>query len=160
MRVCSQRASSLQRLFIFRLIVGFYSFSCVCFSLESWSSTMSWRKVSGAAPGGSWRSVPIPTGEDGSMDLSFQLLPSFNPFGFWARITRFLEKPEEGRTASRLASVVFYCLRRDTLSCMSNFLSLYIQATERIFGLFWVRRWCSFDWFVALLWPYFLSIKS
>uniref|UniRef100_A0A3B5L6P8 GHMP kinase C-terminal domain-containing protein n=1 Tax=Xiphophorus couchianus TaxID=32473 RepID=A0A3B5L6P8_9TELE len=53
------------------------------------------------------------------------------------RITRFLEKPEEGRTASRLASVVFYCLRRDTLSCMSNFLSLYTRATERTFGLFW-----------------------
>ncbi|XP_014826932.1 PREDICTED: glucuronokinase 1-like [Poecilia mexicana] len=53
------------------------------------------------------------------------------------RITRFLEKPEEGRTVSRLASVVFYCVRRDTLSYMSDFLSLQTRTTERTFGLFW-----------------------
>ncbi|XP_008423351.1 glucuronokinase with putative uridyl pyrophosphorylase [Poecilia reticulata] len=53
------------------------------------------------------------------------------------RITHFLEKPEEGRTASRLASVVFYCVRRDRLSYMSDFLSLQTRATERTFGLFW-----------------------
>uniref|UniRef100_A0A3B3UCK5 Glucuronokinase with putative uridyl pyrophosphorylase n=1 Tax=Poecilia latipinna TaxID=48699 RepID=A0A3B3UCK5_9TELE len=53
------------------------------------------------------------------------------------RITCFLEKPEEGRTVSRLASVVFYCVRRDTLSYMSDFLSLQTRTTERTFGLFW-----------------------
>ncbi|MEQ2285357.1 hypothetical protein AMECASPLE_030851 [Ameca splendens] len=56
------------------------------------------------------------------------------------RITRFLEKPEEERTTSRLASVVFYCIRGETLSYMSDFLSLQPQASERTFGLFWVRR--------------------
>lgn len=53
------------------------------------------------------------------------------------RINRFLEKPEEGRTESRLASVVFYCIRRETLSYMSDFLSLKPHAVERTLGLFW-----------------------
>ncbi|KAF1393653.1 hypothetical protein PFLUV_G00018270 [Perca fluviatilis] len=53
------------------------------------------------------------------------------------RITRFLEKPQEGLTASRLASVVFYCIRRDTLSYLSDFLRMQPQATDRSFGRFW-----------------------
>uniref|UniRef100_A0A667YPV0 Glucuronokinase with putative uridyl pyrophosphorylase n=1 Tax=Myripristis murdjan TaxID=586833 RepID=A0A667YPV0_9TELE len=53
------------------------------------------------------------------------------------RITRFLEKPQEGLTASRLASVVFYCLRKNTLPCLSEFLSLQPQAQDRSFGQFW-----------------------
>ncbi|KAF7655124.1 hypothetical protein LDENG_00060490 [Lucifuga dentata] len=53
------------------------------------------------------------------------------------RITSFLEKPEEGLTGSRLASVVFYCIRRETLSCLSDFLSLQPQANDRSFGQFW-----------------------
>ncbi|XP_017289322.1 glucuronokinase with putative uridyl pyrophosphorylase isoform X2 [Kryptolebias marmoratus] len=53
------------------------------------------------------------------------------------RITHFLEKPQEGLTDSRLASVVFYCIRRDTLSCMLDFLRLQPQSTNRTFGQFW-----------------------
>uniref|UniRef100_A0A3Q2CA97 Glucuronokinase with putative uridyl pyrophosphorylase n=1 Tax=Cyprinodon variegatus TaxID=28743 RepID=A0A3Q2CA97_CYPVA len=52
-------------------------------------------------------------------------------------ITRFLEKPEEGRTASRLASVVFYCIRKETLAYMPEYLRLQPGAAERTFGLFW-----------------------
>uniref|UniRef100_A0A3Q1CVQ9 GHMP kinase N-terminal domain-containing protein n=1 Tax=Amphiprion ocellaris TaxID=80972 RepID=A0A3Q1CVQ9_AMPOC len=52
------------------------------------------------------------------------------------RITRFMEKPQDG-TTSRLASVVFYCIQRDTLSYMSEFLNLQPQATDRSFGRFW-----------------------
>uniref|UniRef100_A0A8D3DR34 Glucuronokinase with putative uridyl pyrophosphorylase n=1 Tax=Scophthalmus maximus TaxID=52904 RepID=A0A8D3DR34_SCOMX len=50
------------------------------------------------------------------------------------RITRFSEKPQSGLTASRLASVVFYCIQRDTLSFLSDFLNLQPQATDRSFG--------------------------
>uniref|UniRef100_A0A3Q3QZW6 GHMP kinase C-terminal domain-containing protein n=1 Tax=Monopterus albus TaxID=43700 RepID=A0A3Q3QZW6_MONAL len=53
------------------------------------------------------------------------------------RITRFLEKPQEGLTASRLASVVFYCIQRDTLPYMSDFLCLQPRSTDRSFGRFW-----------------------
>lgn len=54
------------------------------------------------------------------------------------RITRFLEKPPEGLTTSRLASVVFYCIQKDTLSYLSDFLRLQPRATDRTFGQFWV----------------------
>uniref|UniRef100_A0A3Q3N7N5 Glucuronokinase with putative uridyl pyrophosphorylase n=1 Tax=Mastacembelus armatus TaxID=205130 RepID=A0A3Q3N7N5_9TELE len=54
------------------------------------------------------------------------------------RITRFLEKPQAGLTTSRLASVVFYCIQRDTLSYLSDFLSLQPQqASDITFGQFW-----------------------
>ncbi|CAL8350698.1 unnamed protein product [Lota lota] len=53
------------------------------------------------------------------------------------RINRFMEKPEEELTDSQLASVVFYCLQRDTLSYLSEFLSLTPQAQDRSFGKFW-----------------------
>lgn len=54
------------------------------------------------------------------------------------RITRFLEKPPEGLSASRLASVVFHCLQRDSLAHLSDFLSLRPQSAARSFGHFWV----------------------
>ncbi|KAG7479701.1 glucuronokinase 1-like [Solea senegalensis] len=53
------------------------------------------------------------------------------------RITRFLEKPPAGTTSSRLASVVFYCIQKDTLSHLSDFLRLQPQATDRSLGRFW-----------------------
>ncbi|XP_034023652.1 glucuronokinase with putative uridyl pyrophosphorylase isoform X2 [Thalassophryne amazonica] len=53
------------------------------------------------------------------------------------RVTCFLEKPQEGLTSSRLASVVFYCIQRKTLSHLSEFLSLQSQASHRTFGQFW-----------------------
>ncbi|XP_033833473.1 glucuronokinase with putative uridyl pyrophosphorylase [Periophthalmus magnuspinnatus] len=53
------------------------------------------------------------------------------------KITRFLEKPAEGLTVSRLASVVFYCLQKDTLSYLSEFLCLQPKATDKTFGQFW-----------------------
>ncbi|XP_064158531.1 glucuronokinase with putative uridyl pyrophosphorylase [Anguilla rostrata] len=53
------------------------------------------------------------------------------------RVTRFLEKPRDGLTTSRLASVVFYCLRKDTLPYLSAFLSRQPDAQGRSLGMFW-----------------------
>ncbi|XP_034557125.1 glucuronokinase with putative uridyl pyrophosphorylase [Notolabrus celidotus] len=53
------------------------------------------------------------------------------------RITRFVEKPQDGLTASRLASVVFYCIRSNTLSYLSDFLNLQPRARDRTFGQLW-----------------------
>ncbi|XP_069039138.1 glucuronokinase with putative uridyl pyrophosphorylase isoform X1 [Lepisosteus oculatus] len=53
------------------------------------------------------------------------------------RITRFLEKPNAGLTGSRLASVVFYCLRRQTLPCLAQFLDLHPCAEDRMLGRLW-----------------------
>ncbi|KAL0973053.1 hypothetical protein UPYG_G00198280 [Umbra pygmaea] len=53
------------------------------------------------------------------------------------RITCFLEKPPEGVMASRLASVVFYCIRKATLPYLSDFLTLQPKAQDRSFGRFW-----------------------
>ncbi|KAJ8280791.1 hypothetical protein GJAV_G00059010 [Gymnothorax javanicus] len=53
------------------------------------------------------------------------------------RVTRFLEKPRDGLTTSRLASVVFYCLRRATLPYLSAFLSRHPNAQGRSLGMFW-----------------------
>ncbi|XP_068601905.1 glucuronokinase with putative uridyl pyrophosphorylase [Brachionichthys hirsutus] len=53
------------------------------------------------------------------------------------RISHFLEKPHEGLMKSRLASVVFYCLRRDTLSYLSDFVKMQPRAAGRSFGQFW-----------------------
>lgn len=46
-------------------------------------------------------------------------------------------------TSSRLASVVFYCIRRETLPCLSDFLHLQPEATDKTFGQFWVCQWQS-----------------
>ncbi|XP_029964462.1 uncharacterized protein LOC115400605 [Salarias fasciatus] len=53
------------------------------------------------------------------------------------RISRFLEKPRPGLTASRLASVVFYCIRKETLPHMCDYLGLQPRASDRSFGRFW-----------------------
>ncbi|XP_041851602.1 glucuronokinase with putative uridyl pyrophosphorylase isoform X1 [Melanotaenia boesemani] len=53
------------------------------------------------------------------------------------RITGFLEKPQAGLTESRLASVVFYCIQKETLTHMSDFLSHKPEARDRTFGQFW-----------------------
>lgn len=53
------------------------------------------------------------------------------------RVMRFLEKPQEGLTASRLASVVFYCLRKESLPYISEFLYNHPDVTDRTFGKFW-----------------------
>ncbi|XP_061073037.1 glucuronokinase with putative uridyl pyrophosphorylase isoform X2 [Conger conger] len=53
------------------------------------------------------------------------------------RVTRFLEKPRDGLTTSRLASVVFYCLRKTTLPYLSAFLSQRPDAAGRSLGMFW-----------------------
>lgn len=53
------------------------------------------------------------------------------------RVTRFLEKPQEGVTASRLASVVFYCLRKESLTYISEFLNKHLDVKDRTFGKFW-----------------------
>ncbi|XP_043115329.1 glucuronokinase with putative uridyl pyrophosphorylase isoform X1 [Puntigrus tetrazona] len=53
------------------------------------------------------------------------------------RVTRFFEKPQEGITASRLASVVFYCLRKESLPYISEFLIQHPDVNDKTFGKFW-----------------------
>ncbi|XP_016379465.1 glucuronokinase 1-like [Sinocyclocheilus rhinocerous] len=53
------------------------------------------------------------------------------------RVMRFFEKPQEGVTASRLASVVFYCLRKESLLYISEFLIQHPDVNDRTFGTFW-----------------------
>ncbi|XP_076024005.1 glucuronokinase with putative uridyl pyrophosphorylase [Genypterus blacodes] len=53
------------------------------------------------------------------------------------RISSFLEKPQVGVTRSRLASVVFYCIRRETLPYLSDFLRLQPPDKHSSFGHFW-----------------------
>uniref|UniRef100_A0A671NIX3 Glucuronokinase 1-like n=1 Tax=Sinocyclocheilus anshuiensis TaxID=1608454 RepID=A0A671NIX3_9TELE len=53
------------------------------------------------------------------------------------RVMRFFEKPQEGVTASRLASVVFYCLSRESLLYISEFLIQHPDVNDRTFGTFW-----------------------
>ncbi|XP_028666078.1 glucuronokinase with putative uridyl pyrophosphorylase [Erpetoichthys calabaricus] len=50
------------------------------------------------------------------------------------RIIKFYEKPVAGITNSRLASVVFYCLRKDTLPSISEFLHLKENVNDRVLG--------------------------
>ncbi|XP_046854466.1 uncharacterized protein LOC124447545 [Xenia sp. Carnegie-2017] len=50
------------------------------------------------------------------------------------RIVKFLEKPEPHETKSRLASVVFYCLRKDILYTVEEFLKNNQKPEERVFG--------------------------
>lgn len=60
------------------------------------------------------------------------------------RIKHFLEKPQEGVTASRLASVVFYCLRKETLSHLSDFLLKNPDVEYRTLGRLWVSALVQF----------------
>ncbi|PIK45766.1 hypothetical protein BSL78_17371 [Apostichopus japonicus] len=50
------------------------------------------------------------------------------------RITKFYEKPREGDTKSRLASVVFYCFQKQTLNTVSQYLSDHLEVDQRCFG--------------------------
>lgn len=50
------------------------------------------------------------------------------------RISKFYEKPCAGATDSRLASVVFYCFQRKTLSTLGKYLSQYPQVNDRGLG--------------------------
>ena len=52
------------------------------------------------------------------------------------RITKFLEKPLASETSSRLASPVFYCLKRDTLPSVSTFTQQHLLKKERALGKF------------------------
>ncbi|XP_057695357.1 glucuronokinase with putative uridyl pyrophosphorylase isoform X2 [Corythoichthys intestinalis] len=52
------------------------------------------------------------------------------------RIIRFLEKAKDGLTSSRLASVVFYCIQKETLPVLSDILS-QMEVTDGSFGRFW-----------------------
>lgn len=108
-----------------------------------------------AAPGALWRSALTRTGERKGLcsfsptrqqHLETHLCAAclnFIDLSLSIRITRFLEKPQEGVTESRLASVVFYCMRKDTLSHLSDFLHLQPEAADRSFGRFWVCK-CLF----------------
>ena len=59
----------------------------------------------------------------------------FYPFH---RITKFLEKPSPSETSSRLASVVFYCLRRTSLTLVTDYLNDRPDVQQRTFGEFMV----------------------
>ncbi|XP_053307343.1 uncharacterized protein LOC128469553 [Spea bombifrons] len=50
------------------------------------------------------------------------------------RITRFWEKPGPGETDSRMASVVFYCFRRESLPALRTFLDRFPRTEERVLG--------------------------
>ncbi|XP_069470184.1 uncharacterized protein [Ambystoma mexicanum] len=50
------------------------------------------------------------------------------------RVTKFYEKPSPEVTSSRLASVVFYCLRRKTLGSLEQFLNLHDNVEDRVLG--------------------------
>ena len=52
------------------------------------------------------------------------------------KITKFWEKPAENETDSRLASVVFYCLRREVLPILDQYLEGHKQMSQRSFGQF------------------------
>lgn len=114
---------------------------------------MSSKKARKAALGASWRSAQTPTGESFSSKGAKPTKQECNWFGefirihqfliscnFQFRVTRFLEKPQVGLTESRLASVVFYCIQKDSLSCLSDFLNLQPQAAGKSFGRFWVWK--------------------
>ena len=61
------------------------------------------------------------------------------------RITKFLEKPRPEDTPSRLASPVFYCLRRDTLELVSEYTDQNTSKTKRAMGMFMVS-WGACLW--------------
>ncbi|XP_018424099.1 PREDICTED: glucuronokinase 1-like [Nanorana parkeri] len=50
------------------------------------------------------------------------------------RITQFLEKPKPGESSSRLASVVFYCFRSQTLSTLETYLNAFPSTEDRVLG--------------------------
>lgn len=52
------------------------------------------------------------------------------------RITKFLEKPCPEETSSRLASPVFYCLRKDTLKLVSEYTDKHTSKTKKAMGMF------------------------
>ncbi|XP_022111077.1 uncharacterized protein LOC110990394 [Acanthaster planci] len=52
------------------------------------------------------------------------------------RIMHFTEKPSQDETASRMASVVFYCFRRQTLSTITAYLDNHPDVVERNFGMY------------------------
>lgn len=54
------------------------------------------------------------------------------------RIKNFLEKPEPHETESRLASPVFYCLRRSSLQFLSKFNNTVQDKRKRALGHFMV----------------------
>ena len=66
-----------------------------------------------------------------------------------AKILKFFEKPDSSQTTSRLASVVFYCLRKETLVKVDEYLGPACKKkfykflkTKRFRGdKFWPRFW-------------------
>jgi glucuronokinase len=54
------------------------------------------------------------------------------------RILKFLEKPKPEATSSRLASPVFYCLRRETLPLVTTYTQQNTDKRSRALGRFMV----------------------
>lgn len=82
--------------------------------------------------------------KDGDLAIYYEMLPEENissrgivevlPSN--SRIVRFLEKPKTSATESRLASVVFYCLKRETLSMVQDYLTEFPDVKQRACGYF------------------------
>ena len=51
-------------------------------------------------------------------------------------VTSFYEKPTEGVTSSRFASVVFYMFRRTSLPLLATYLAAHPAIEQRVFGSF------------------------
>ena len=51
---------------------------------------------------------------------------------------KFLEKPKPEETSSRLASPVFYCLRKETLPLVTAYTQQNVDKTSRALGRFMV----------------------
>lgn len=59
------------------------------------------------------------------------------------RITKFVEKPSlSDNVTSRLASIVFYCFKMETLSTVSEYLLHHKRLEERTFGKYMVCIFC------------------
>ena len=51
-------------------------------------------------------------------------------------VTAFFEKPAEGVSSSRFASVVFYMFRRTSLPLLATYLAAHPALEQRVFGSF------------------------
>ena len=84
-------------------------------------------------------SPPLPSPPLPSPPLLSPLLPSPPlPSPPYSRIKNFLEKPEPHQTESRLASPVFYCLRRSSLQFVTAFNERVQDRRNRALGHFMV----------------------
>lgn len=143
---------------VFHPNVCLYSFASLAYhfcSLENLQYIMNWRPEKRATPEELLKCVQTLIGEMTNRRfcglekcvLFSDFLAIFTKGIFLlklcaTRVMLFLEKPQEGLTESRLASVVFYCLRKESLPYISQFLYDHPDVLDRTFGKFWVSLNC------------------